>query len=228
MFASSRRNVCRCSFVLASWLLGANAVGAQDAILAVLTHKGGFAAGKAHDHLVAAGDPAIDLHWDPSDPLATRFELRAEVAKLRVDEDPLRAELFPRLRSLGLLEQPFAALTDAQRADIRDAMLSRKQLDAARFPELKARLVSVTPSPLRLGEVDFSHAGIVELTIHGKTVQRPFQARFSAAEGGAVTRLEAVGEATFGELGIEPYSAFLGAVKNLDRFHFYLLLDVAD
>lgn len=217
----------RLAAALVGLALGAVAAPAQDALFAVLTHKGGFAAGKAHDHLVAAGEPAVEVEWNAEDPLATRFALRAEVAKLRVDEDPLRAELFPRLRSLGLLEQPFAPLTDPQRADIREAMLSRKQLDGARFPELSARLVAVSHGPAKLGEVEFSHAGTVELTVRGKTVRRPFQARFDVADGGA-TVLEAVGEATFTELGIEPYSAFLGAVKNLDRFHFYLRLEVAD
>jgi hypothetical protein len=198
----------------------------QNAIFAVLTHKGGFAAGKAHDHLVAAGSPTITLEWDASDPLATRFELRAQVTSLRVDEDPLRSELFPRLRDLGLLQQPFGPLTDAQRAEIREAMLSKKQLDAAAFPELSARLVEVSASASKLGSVDFTHRGTVELTVHGTTIRRPFQARFDAAAGSPPAILEAVGEATFTELGIKPYSAFLGAVKNLDRFHFYLRLEL--
>ena len=197
----------------------------KSSLFAVLTHKGGFASGKAHDHLVAAGEPEVVVHFDGGDPLATRFELRADVGKLRVDEDPLREELFPRLRELGLLEQAFAPVTDEQRADIRKAMLSRKQLDVERFPQLGAKLVSVTPEPSKLGEVELSHAGVVELSVHGKTVRRPFRARVVAGDG--ATTLEAVGEATFTELGIEPYSAFLGAVKNLDRFHFYLRLDVA-
>jgi hypothetical protein len=198
----------------------------QSSTFAVLTHKGGFAAGKAHDHLVAAGSPTITLEWDASDPLATRFELRAQVASLRVDEDPLRAELFPRLRDLGLLQQPFGPLTEAQRAEIREAMLSKKQLDAAAFSELSARLVEVSESASKLGTVDFTHRGTVELTVHGTTIRRPFQARFDPAAGSRAAILEAVGEATFTELGIKPYSAFLGAVKNLDRFHFYLRLEL--
>lgn len=222
-----------CTILLAGGLLlvlclaaPALVAAAEGRLFAVLTHKGGFASGKAHDHLVAAGEPAVELEWKADDPLATRFALRAEVAKLRVDEDPLREELFPRLKELGLLAEPFAAVDEKQRAEIREAMLSAKQLDVEKFPEIRARLVEVKAEASKLGSVEMTHRGTVELTVHGKTVRRPFQARFERADDGTV--LEAVGEAAFTELGIKPYSAFLGAVKNLDRFHFYLRVSVAE
>ena len=39
-----------------------------ESILAVITHKGGFAASKAHNHLIAATGYRAELTLDPADP----------------------------------------------------------------------------------------------------------------------------------------------------------------
>ena len=137
----------------AAFVAGLAPAAETDSVFAVLTHKGGFAAGKAHDHLVAAGDPQVEVSFDADAPLETKFSLKAKVAELRVDEDPLRGQLYPRLEQLGLLDEPFAAVSDKQRADIRETMLSAKQLDAERFPDLSARLVEVSEEASKLGTV---------------------------------------------------------------------------
>ena len=58
-------------------------------------------------------------------------------------------------------------------------------------------------------------------------------AHYARARGGGVSSraidgdelsIEAVGEFTFEEFGIEPYSAFLGSVKNKNEFFIYLNL----
>jgi hypothetical protein len=50
----------------------------------------------------------------------------------------------------------------------------------------------------------------------------PAAVRYTS-EGDALT-IEGVGSARFTDFGIKPFSAFMGAVKNLDEFHLYLNL----
>jgi len=68
--------------------------------------------------------------------------------------------------------------------------------------------------------VRFTHQAQVALTVHRTTVIRPAVVRFD--ELGDEMRIEAVGQFRFTDFGIEPYSAFLGAVKHLDGFYVYV------
>jgi hypothetical protein len=197
-------------------------------ILAVVTHKGGIASGLAHDHLIAAGDPTAVLRLDPEDPgdlSAAQFELQAPVTKLRVDEDPLRAETFPRLKELGVLQEPFEELSDKDRGKIAKALQSKGQLDAKAHPAITARLLGVERKETKIGEEVFPWSARLALTVRGVTVEREVPARVTVEEG--TVTIEALGEFRFTEFDIEPYSALLGAIKNLDEFHLYARLVAA-
>lgn len=191
----------------------------QESILAVVTHKAGFASGLAHDHLVVATGYDLALAFDPESPATTRFELRAPVKDLIVDDSKMQAEWYPRIHELGILDGPFGDVSDGDRGKIRDSMLGPKQLDAESFPELSATLISVRePTPPPAGEA-FPWRVTVALEVHGTRVERELEARYGV-EGGQVS-VEAFGVFRFSELGIKPFSAFLGAVKNQDDFHVY-------
>jgi len=198
----------------------------EESVLAVVTHKAGFASGLAHNHLVVASGYAVEFALDPGSPAATRFELRARAEDLVVDDPKMQEEWFPRIRELGILDEPFGDVSENDRAKIRDSMLGRKQLDAEAFPELSASLISVrelTPAPV---ENAFPHRVTVALEVHGRRVEREMAARY-AREGGNVS-VEAFGLFRFSDLGIKPFSAFLGAVKNQDEFHVYVHVVAAD
>jgi hypothetical protein len=197
----------------------------QESILAVVTHKAGLASGLAHNHLVAATGYDVDFAFDPESLATTRFELSASVEELVVDDPAMEAAWFPHIRELGILEEPFGEPSDGDRRKIRDSMLGPKQLDAEAFPTLSATLVSVRElTPLPDGEA-FPWRATVALQAHGTRVEHELAARYGV-EGGRVT-VEAFGVFLFSELGIKPFSAFLGAVKNRDDFHVYVHL-VAD
>jgi len=191
----------------------------EESVLAIVTHKAGFASGLAHNHLVVATGYDAEFALDPESLATTRFELRARVKDLIVDDPKMQAEWYPRINGLGILDEPFGDVSDGDRRKIRDSMLGKKQLDAESFPELSATLISVrelTPPPAGEG---LPWRVTVALEVHGKRVERELEARYGV-EGGRVS-VEAFGVFRFSDLGIKPFSAFLGAVKNQDDFHVY-------
>ena len=202
-----------------------------DSIFAVVTHKGGFASGVAHNHLVTASGYQAKLSFDASMPLATRFELKLASEQLVVDSWDLEQAWYPRLEELGILDEAFSEVSSKDREKIRKAMLSKGQLDAAGSPEITARITAVREEATTLGgEVapearernTFSYTADLELVIGGKKVERPVAARYHLADG--VFNIEAVGTFQFTDFGIKPYSALFGAVKNEDMFHIFVNL----
>lgn len=198
----------------------------DESVLAVVTHKAGFASGQAHDHLVVAGRYEAHLAFSPDRPEATTFSLAAAVADLLVDDPALQQRWFPDIRALGVLSEPFGGPSEEQRAKIRKAMLGDEQLDAERHPVLAARLLRVVPEVARVGSVEHAYRLAVEISLHGVTREETFTARMHRQERG--WRLEALGTLRSSDYGIEPYSAFLGAVRNEDEIHVLVALSVAD
>ncbi|HEX9736005.1 MAG TPA: YceI family protein [Thermoanaerobaculia bacterium] len=195
----------------------------RDSIFAIVTHKAGAFSGKAHNHLVAAGSYAARFAASADDPGDTVFELELAAADLVVDAPELQQAWYPRLEALGILDEPFGEVSDKDRGKIRESMLGKGQLDAERFPRIRARVTGVAEEASKLGETEMPFKVSLAFEVHGKAVERPVAARASWDEDGSL-RLEAAGVFNFTDFGIEPYSAFLGAVKNQDVFHVYVSL----
>lgn len=194
----------------------------EESLVAVVTHRGGVAGGLAHDHLVAATNYAANLTFDPATPLEAEFEVDFFVEDLLVDDPALRRRWSPRLAEAGVLDEPFGSLSEGDRTRVRREMLEEGQLDAEEHPTVTARLTGVERADTTLGAVPFDHRVTVEMTVRGITARAPVAARYEEDDRGVT--IEAVGEFRFRAFGIEPYSAYLGAVKNQDRFHVYLSL----
>ena len=200
-------------------------ISTESSIFAVVTHKGGFASGMAHNHLIAAVGYQARLSFDAETPLATRFELNLASDRLAVDPWDLERAWYPRLEELGILDEAFTEVSDKDRERIRKAMLGKGQLDAARSPEISATVTGIRENPTTHGEITFPYAATLELEVRGKKAKKPVAARYRLADG--VLTVEAVGAFRFTDFGIKPYSAFLGAVKNEDEFHVYVNLKAA-
>lgn len=193
-------------------------------VVAVLTHKAGFAGGFAHNHLITVPVPVAEFAFDPAAPEATRWQGRLAVERLEFDPPAARAAWQGRLRELGALTGGLGPVDDDERRKIRSAGLDAGQLDAARFPELAAEVLGVERRQGAAGS-PFLWAVRFRLTLHGRTVERHMPATWRL-DGDALA-VEILGEYRFSEFGIEPYSAFLGAVKNEDRFHLFVALAAA-
>lgn len=192
-------------------------------LFAVLTRKAGPAARLAHDHLIVARAPRVELGFDPSAPEAARLVVTVPVQSLDVDPPAERRARSPRLRELGLLDAELPAVDEGDRGKVREAMLDDDQLDGTRFPTVTAELVGLARRGGGEGaRVALGWDATVRLTVRGRTVERRVPARWELVDG--ELRAEAVAEARFTEFGIEPYSAFLGAVRNADLFHFVVEL----
>jgi len=195
-------------------------VDAEQSTFAVLTHRAGPAARLAHDHLIVARAPEVELDFDPADPSTARARFVEPVLALDVDPPTERAALGPRLVALGLLGEPFPELDGKEREKVRRSMLSAPQLFAERFPEIRAELASVRrsdpPPDAAPGGASTQWQGTLELELRGARAERVIPITWHL-DGGTL-RAELVATFRFTELGIEPYSAFLGAVRNDDPF----------
>lgn len=186
-----------------------------DSLFAVITHKGGFAKGLAHNHFVHAGNWKVESSGEDLDSL--QLKLRFPSAELVMDHSETVNRFFARVKQLGILSEAFSQVPDKDRAKIRTAMLGKSQLNADAFPQIMARLVKVEHKPTNFGSVSFPQLLHVAVTLVGKEVLTTFPGALSIAEGKLM--LEAVGTLKFSEFGIKPYSALFGAVSNQDQFH---------
>lgn len=195
---------------------------AEDSIFAVVTHKAGLGARLAHNHLIAAAGYEATLAFDPDQPGEASFTLTTPAADLVVDDKKLQERWYPHLEALGILDQPFGDVDDKDRGKIREAMLGKGQLDAESSKQLTAEITAVSEEAQTLGETKFPHTVTLALEVQGKKVEKNVAARHKVEDG--ILTIEAAGTFAFTDFGIEPYSAFLGAVKNEDVFHLYVHL----
>ena len=192
-------------------------------VIAIVTHKAGMASGMAHEHVIAASNYTTKLEFDPGTPTATRFDFRAQAHDLVVDDPNVREPLFDRLKELGIVSEPFKKITEENRSEVRKSMLGPKQLDAEHFPEISGTILGVEAKPK--SDDEFPFLVKIAFEAHGQRVEREIDARFVETEGGY--ELEAFGELAFTELGVKPYSAFMGAVRNQDAFHLYVRISAS-
>ena len=192
----------------------------DESVFAIVTHKAGFASGRAHDHFVAAHGYKARLEGEPGTVEGAAFEIVLAAEELVVDSPELEKAWYPRLEALGILAEPFGELTDENREKIRESMLGKKQLDAKQFPEIRARLAGIAEKPATLGTEELGYEVSLAFEVHGQEVERPLASSITWDDG--KLRVEAAGVFKFSDFGIEPFSAFLGAVKNTDEFHVYV------
>jgi polyisoprenoid-binding protein YceI len=194
-------------------------IDAQRSIFAVVTRKAGIASRFAHDHLVAASRYEATLSFDDAHPEATRFRLEVVADALEADRRDLARSRSPRLLELGILDEPLPEVSAKDQRKIREAMLSDGQLDAARHPRIVAEVTRIRRQPSPMGKHTFAWSATVRLEAHGRRVERELAA--DASSRGDSLEIEAAGSFAFTDFGIEPYSAFLGTVRNQDRFFVY-------
>lgn len=192
---------------------------AEESVFAVVTEKDGFAARLAHNHLIVAGDYTVTLEYDAARPTAAGVEFSGSAHGLIVDDPEQRARWEPRIVELGLVSE-LGTPGDDDREKIGREMLADGQLDAETYPDISARVVSIREEAIVIGGTEFPFSVVAEVGIRDRTVQRTVGANVDT--DGTLLNIEVLGEFTFEEFGIEPYSAFLGSVKNKNDFHIYL------
>jgi len=189
----------------------------DHSVFAIVTHKAGLASALAHDHFVHASDYEATLTVDRNAPESMEFSIELPAEKLRFDAADAEKEWFPKLKDAGIVEEPFSELSGKNRGKIRQSGLGEDQLDAQNHPTLKARVAAI--QPIDNPDSAYTHEAELEFTVRGKTKTRTVKANITFDEN--ELSVTAVGAFNFTDFDIEPYSAFLGAVRNEDTFHIF-------
>jgi len=174
----------------------AYAIDEEETLLYVQAYKknGTLGSSFAHNHVVVAEQTRGTVRFDPDHPKACKFSLDIPVRHLVVDRPSAR-------RRVGFEPVDVGRGT---RAKIRESMLSSGQLDPKDFPVIRFRASNCE----RHGK---GYRVRARLRIRGQTTTVVFPAAI-AVDG---DKLTARGHFRIRhrDVGMEPYSAFLGAVK---------------
>lgn len=144
----------------------------EQSIFAVVTHRGGPAAAMAHNHIVYPTEYTVEATNADDTPENAKFTIRFATTSLTSDTVDAQTKWFPYIQAAGILNEPFKEVSEKDRAKIRESMLSEKQLDAAKYPEITAKLIGLKASPSTQGKTAFTHVARMSFTVHGRTVER--------------------------------------------------------
>jgi polyisoprenoid-binding protein YceI len=174
----------------------------SGSLLTILVFRGGLLASAGHNHVIASHTLTGTFRADPDQPLATVFEVHLPVDQLTIDEPPLREALH---RADFPTEVPEEA-----RAGTRRNMLSEAVLDASHHREIVLRSVGLQAG----GEPGVVLAG-VQATVRGQEHLIRATVRYELSGG----ELRARGQLALkqSDLGLTPFSAFLGALAVQDE-----------
>lgn len=192
----------------------------SDAFFSVVTHKAGMASAMAHDHLIYAEEFNVEMTGTRDDVSTARFKLRFPVTALRLSTQEISKRWYPKIHALGAQKKPFTKTSDSSEKLILKHMLAKGQLNAAKFPEIKAELKNLKPRAAKKGEKKFNYDADVALTVAGHTVKHTFAAHIQEIDGRA--RIKAIGSYKFTEFSIKPYSGLFGMVRNMDQFYVFV------
>ncbi|QTD51999.1 YceI family protein [Sulfidibacter corallicola] len=193
-----------------------------DSVLSIVTHKAGLIESLGHNHFVHATDYQAEIQCQPDDLLQTRIAFTIDVQKLQADESAEAKRWTPILKDLAFAEEDFSEQSESNRKKIRKSMLGKKQLQADKYPSIKAEIIGIEEREKTVGTQTFTHSVEIAITIKDQTVKKPFPATLTIEEGKLIVRI--VGEMKFTDFGIKPYSAAFGAVANQDQIHLFVHL----
>ncbi len=160
--------------------------------------KAGRGAAWAHDHVVRATAYVGQIQADPADPTTAAIVVEVQTASLRADEPAVR-------QKYGLT----TPLSEKERQEIQTTMEAKTQLDVEQYPSIRFKSTRVEQQ----AEGQYTVTG--ELTIRGVTRSVTFSVSVELREG----TVHGWGSFSFTQssFGYQPYSAFLGAVRNQDE-----------
>ena len=166
--------------------------------LVVQLFKAGAGSVLAHDHVVRATTFTGQMQIDLAALSSGSITVEVQAASLKADEATVR-------QKYGLSSQ----LSEKDRQQIQETMLSKSQLDVEHYPVMKftsTRIEAQTPGTYAING---------KLTIRGVTQSVTFPAQVERRDKALHIR----GSFRFSQssFGYEPYSAFFGAVRNQDE-----------
>ena len=171
----------------------------SDSLLYVQVYKDEDAAasGLSHDHVMRATNWSGFVSYNPANIDECTMQFSLPVHDLQVDEDAMRE-----LVGYGnTISQP-------DRETIREHMLANNQLNASEYPS-----ISFTSSECQLLDEETLKV-IGDMTIKNEVRTWDIDVRFTAQSNALY--ISSIIDFTHSDFGIEPYSAFFGAVRNAE------------
>jgi len=170
-----------------------------DSLLYVQVYKDPDAAasGFAHDHVMRATNWNGFVSYNPSDLSECEMQFSLPVQDLQVDEDAMRE-----LVGYG------DTISQSDRDQIREHMLADNQLNADQFPS-----ISFESSSCQLLDEDTLRV-TGDMSIVNEV--RSWDVDIDFATQSDAFYMSSVIDFTHSDFGIEPYSAFFGAVRNAE------------
>jgi len=186
-------------------------IASAESLLLIRAYRGGTLGAAGHNHVIAARGLSGTFHV-PADPAQASLELVLPVAQFSVDE--------PQLRTAEHSADFPPEVPESARAGTRRNMLGAALLDATDFPEITIRSSSLE---LAAGTA-VAH---LEVTVRGSPHAISVPLHFELAEG--VLEVSGQTRLTQTELGLTPFSAFLGALQVQDEMQvsFHLVAHAA-
>ncbi len=157
-------------------------------------------AGLSHDHVVKATGWRGSVTWDADDLSACKVSFNVPVSGLVIDEASMR-------KQVGY----DSMLSDSQRGDVREEMVSSKQLDGSSFSEISFESTGCTASGSSV-----SVAGTMKM--RGKQAKVVAQMQITA--DGTAFSANGTMNTQGTQFGMNPFSAMFGQLKNLDVLKF--------
>lgn len=164
-----------------------------------------FGAGLAHDHVIRADSLSGSLTLNPADLTDCSVSVTVQVAGLQVDEPFMREKV-------GLT----GAVGASDRSTIKGHMTAENQLNALSHP-------TITYVADACEESEGGLTAVGTLTLRGTSRPKRWPMTFTLDDGLLVADGEV--EITHAEFGFQPYSAFLGAVRNREDMQIHFEID---
>lgn len=163
-------------------------------------HADGPLVRMGHNHVISAHGVEGEVWLEPQ-PQKSTCQLRLPVAAFVVDDPGERAE------AGGEFAEPIKA---ADRDGTYAHMIGDRQLDAARYQNIWLRCLRMTPTATGMS-LDLA------VTLRDRETQLTVPLQWELKDG----LLQASGEFSFrqSELGLEPYSLMMGALRVADEVH---------
>ena len=191
----------------------------DSSLLAFVNHKRGIASGLIVDPLTYPGEYDLNIALNPSIESAT-FTIRYDVKNIQVAGSKVLRRWGREILDSGATRKPLEAPSPSRQRKIRNVILSKKFMDAARYPEVRVKSLGIEAISNGASERRHTHTMTIQITMHGKTVTTTFPSTV-VLEGDRLT-IDAAFPLKLSEFNIKPYSAFFGAVRFSDTFHVYM------
>ncbi len=191
----------------------------DNSLLGFVNHKRGVASALIVDPLTYPGEYDLSIAMDTSVDSAA-FTVRYHVKTIQVAGPEVLHRWGKAILTSGAAQKTLRAPSPSRRRKIRKAVLSKKLMDPARYPEVRVKSLAIEAIPDDNAGGPHTHNMTIQITMHGETVTTTFPATV-LLEDDRLT-VDAAFPLKLSEFNIKPYSALFGAVRFSDTFHVYM------